>query len=86
MPNIVFLRLRTLQDEKKSLECIGHELLHLILHRFCLSKQLGYREREGLIDAVILESGLARLFPAYRRQSIGKIKKSIVREVLGPVV
>ncbi len=84
-PNIVFLRLRSRLDEKKSIECVGHELLHLILHQFCQAKRLGYREREGLVDSIILESGLAHLFPGYQRQSVGKITKRIVREVIEPV-
>ena len=41
-PNLIFVRLRTKQDEKQSLETIGHELLHLIFMDYFKPKNLSY--------------------------------------------
>ncbi len=81
-PNMLFIRLRTRQDKKRVIETIGHELLHLIFADFFESKKLGYAEREGMIDTLILQSNLSQLFPRYEPQSIGKVRPKLLKTIL----
>lgn len=84
-PDLLFVRLRTKRDERRIIETVGHELLHLTFADFFKLKKLNYSEREGMVDALILQSDLARIFPNYEKQSIGilrpKLLKSIKMEV-----
>ena len=81
-PNMLFIRLRTKQDQKRVIEPIGHELLHLLLADFFESKKLGYAERDGMVDALILQSDLFKLFPRYKKQSIGKVRQKLLKSIL----
>lgn len=81
-PDMLFVRLRTKQDKKRVIETIGHELLHLIFADFFESKKLRYAEREGMIDALILQSNLFKLFPRYEKQSIGKVRQKLLKSIL----
>jgi len=81
-PNLLFIRLRTNQDERRAIETIGHELLHLLLADIFESKKLNYAEREGMVDALILQSDLVNIFPQYRKQSIGKVRKKLLASIL----
>lgn len=81
-PNQLFIRLRTKRDEKRAIETIGHELLHLIFADFFESRKLNYAEREGTVDALILRTDLAKLFPKYKKQSIGKIRQKLLKTLL----
>lgn len=85
MPNVVFLRLRNRRDERRAAECIAHELLHLVLYHAMHRKNLTYTRQEGIVDALVLESGLARLFPRYQRQSVGiRVPSFIARTLRRP--
>ena|SRR3989344_1722723 len=81
-PNMLFIRLRIMQDKKRVIETIGHELLHLVFADFFESKKLEYTEREGMIDALILQSNLFKLFPQYEKQSIGKVRQKLLKTIL----
>ena len=81
-PNQLFVRLRTKHDEKRAIETIGHELLHLLFADFFEAKKLNYSKREGMIDALILQSGLANIFPHYVKQSIGKVHQKLLKSIL----
>lgn len=81
-PDMLFIRLRTKQDKKRIIETIGHELLHLIFADFLESKKLGYAEREWMIDTLMLQSNLFRLFPRYKKQSIGKVRQKLLKTIL----
>lgn len=81
-PNMLFIRLRTKQDKKRVIETIGHELLHLVFADFFESKKLGYAEREGMIDSLILQSNISKLFPRYEKQSIGKVRQKLLKTIL----
>lgn len=82
-PNLFFVRLRTKRDEKQAYETIGHELLHLLFADLFYSRKLSYAEREGMVDALILETNLAKLFPKYEKQSIGKVRQKLLKTILG---
>lgn len=81
-PNLIFVRLRTKQDENQSLETIGHELLHLIFRDYFKSRNLDYAEREGMIDAIIMKSNLNKIFPHYQKQTFGKTREKLLRSIL----
>lgn len=81
-PNLLFVRLRTKIDKKRATETIGHELLHLLFADFFESKKLNYPEREGMIDALILQSELTNIFPRYENQSIGKVRQKLLKSIL----
>ena len=81
-PNLLLVRLRTQRDNKRAIETIGHELLHLFFIDFSKSKKLTYAEREGMVDALMLETDLAKLFPKYERQSIGKVRRRLLKSIL----
>lgn len=81
-PNLLLVRLRTQRDKRRAIETIGHELLHLLFADFSKSKKLNYAEREGMIDALILETDLVKLFPQYERQSIGKVRRRLLKSIL----
>lgn len=81
-PNFLFVRLRTKKDEKRVLETIAHELLHLLFADFLESKKATYPEREGLIDALIIQSEIKKIFPYYKIQSVGKINQELLKEIL----
>ena len=80
--NLLFVRLRIKKDERRAVETIGHELLHLLFSDLFNSKKLNYAEREGMVDALILETDLRKLFPKYERQSIGKMRRSLLKSIL----
>ena len=82
-PNKLIVRLRTKRDRFRVTETIGHELIHLILGDFFALKKLSYAEREGMVDALVLHSDLAGLFPEYQKQSIGKIRPKLLQSILG---
>ena len=81
-PNLLFVRLRTKLDKKRVIETIGHEILHLLFADFFETKKLNYSEREGMIDALILQSDLFNLFPTYQKQSIGKLRPKLLNSIL----
>lgn len=81
-PNQFFVRLRTKRDERRAIETIGHELLHLLFAEFFEANKLNYSEREGMVDALILQSDLSKLFPKYQKQSIGKVRQKILKSIL----
>lgn len=81
-PNMLFIRLRTKQDRQRAVETIGHELLHLLFADIFESKKLNYVEREGMVDALILQSNLVNVFPQYRKQSVGKVRKKFLEHIL----
>lgn len=81
-PNFVFLRLRTKRDERRAVETVAHELLHLTFADFFERRKLRYAQREGIIDALFVESPLRTLFPRYQVQSAGKRSTAILREIL----
>lgn len=80
-PNLLFIRLRIKRDDGRVLETIGHELLHLLFADLFDLKRLNYVEREGMVDALILETNLVKLFPKYERQSIGKIRRALLKSI-----
>lgn len=79
---MLFVRLRTGKDKKRVLETIGHELLHLVFADFFESKKLNYSEKEGMIDALILNSNLKNLFPKYEQQTIGKVRPGLLKSIM----
>ncbi|PIR04937.1 MAG: hypothetical protein COV57_01725 [Candidatus Liptonbacteria bacterium CG11_big_fil_rev_8_21_14_0_20_35_14] len=81
-PNILYVRLRTTKDKKMILEAIGHELIHICLGKFFEKQNLSYEEIEWLVDNLILQSNLKKLFPNYKQQTIGKPRKNILMEIL----
>jgi len=81
-PNLLFVRLHTKQDENTALETVAHELLHLIFMNYFESRNLDYAEREGMIDAIILESDLNLIFPSYQKQTVGKIREELLKSIL----
>lgn len=81
-PNLIFVRLRTKLDEKRSIETIGHEILHVLFADFFKTKKLNYSEREGMVDALILQSDLINLFPRYQKQSVGKLRPKLLKSIL----
>lgn len=81
-PNLLFVRLRTKSDKKRAIETIGHELLHLLFADFFEFKELNYAEHEGMIDALILQSDLIYIFPQYEKQSIGRVRKKLLKFIL----
>lgn len=81
-PIKIFVRLRTKKDTRRAIETIGHELLHLLFADFFESKKLNYIEREGMVDALLLQSDLAKLFPRYEKQSIGKVRQTLLDSIL----
>lgn len=81
-PNLLFVRLRIKSDKKRAIETIGHELLHLLFADFFESKKFNYPEREGMIDALILQSDLVHIFPQYEKQSIGRVRKKLLKSIL----
>ncbi len=80
-PNRLTIRLRKKRDEKYALETVGHELLHLVLADLFDSKKLNYAEREGMVDALILETDLVKLFPDYEKQTIGKLNQALFKSI-----
>lgn len=80
-PNKLFVRLRTNRDKQRVMETIGHELLHLLFADIFRSKKLSYAEREGMVDALILQSDLVNVFPQYEKQSIGKVRKKLLESM-----
>mgnify|MGYP001584750117 CR=1 FL=1 len=80
-PNMLFIRLRTARDEKQATETIAHELLHLVFADLFDSKGLNYAEREGMVDALIIQSNLSYLFPRYQKQSIGRIRWGLLKSI-----
>jgi hypothetical protein len=46
------------------------------------SEKLNYAEREGMVDALILQSDLANVFPQYKKQSIGKVRRKLLKSIL----
>ena len=80
--NLFFVRLRTKRDERRAIETVGHELLHLLFSDFFESKKLDYAECEGVVDALMLETDLAKLFPKYKKQSIGILRRRLLKSVL----
>lgn len=80
-PDSFRVRLRTIVDTKYASATIGHELLHLVFADLFDSKKLNYAEREGMIDALILETGFIKLFPKYGKQSIGKVNRVLFRSI-----
>lgn len=83
-PNMVFVRLRTKQDEIQAVETLAHELLHLSFSQFFSSSAFDYQQREGIIDALVMRSSLKELLPHYRKQSIGKEPRGLIRRTLLP--
>jgi hypothetical protein len=81
-PNLLFIRLRTNRDKQRVMETIGHELLHLLFADIFASEKLTYAEREGMVDALILQSNLSKLFPQYEKQSIGKVRRKLFKSIL----
>jgi hypothetical protein len=81
-PNLFFVRLRTKRDERRAIETVGHELLHLLFSDLFESKKLTYAEREGMVDALILETDLEKLFPKYEKQSIGRVRRGLLGSIL----
>jgi hypothetical protein len=81
-PNLLFVRLRTKQDENRSLETIGHELLHLIFRDYFQSRNLDYAGCESMVDAIIIKSNLNKIFPHYQKQTVGKIRKKLLKSIL----
>lgn len=81
-PNQLFIRLRTKRDERRVIETIGHELLHLLFADFFEANKLNYSEREGMVDSLILQSDLSNLFPQYQKQSIGKVRQKLLKSIL----
>ncbi|MBI3291041.1 hypothetical protein HYZ76_02035 [Candidatus Falkowbacteria bacterium] len=81
-PNLLFVRLRIKKDEKRAIETIGHEILHLLFADFFESKKLSYAEREGMVDSLILETDLVKLFPKYERQTIGKVRPVLFKLII----
>jgi hypothetical protein len=77
-PDRIIVRLRDTRDDLTSVETIGHELLHLIYHEYFKSKHLNYEYREGMVDAIIMQSELHKLFPRYTSQSMGKIRPRLL--------
>lgn len=81
-PNFLFVRLRTKSDNKRAIETIGHELLHLLFSDFFESKKLSYAEREGMVDTLILHSDLNTIFSQYEKQSIGIVRQKLLKSIL----
>jgi len=81
-PNFLFVRLRTNRDKQRVMETIGHELLHLLFADIFESKKLTYAEREGMVDVLILQSDLVNIFPQYKKQSIGKVRRKLLESIL----
>jgi len=81
-PNFLFIRLRTNRDKQRVMETIGHELLHLLFADIFESKKLNYAEREGMVDALVLQSDLVNIFPHYKKQSIGKVRRKLLESIL----
>jgi len=81
-PNLLFVRLRTKSDKKRVIETIGHELLHLLFADLFEHKKLNYSEREGMIDALMLQSDLVHIFPQYEKQSIGRVRQKLLKSIL----
>ena len=81
-PNFIFIRLRTKKDDKRALETIAHELLHLMFADFLESKKATYPEREGIIDILIAQSDLKKLFTHYEMQSVGRVNQKMLKEIL----
>lgn len=81
-PNFLFVRLRTKKDGKLVLETIAHELIHLLVADFLELKKTAYPEREWIIDTLITQSGLKKIFPHYKIQSVGKINQKLLKEIL----
>ena len=81
-PNFLFIRLRTNRDKQRVMETIGHELLHLLFVDVFESEKLNYAEREGMVDALIFQSNLVNVFPRYKKQSIGKVRKKLLASIL----
>lgn len=81
-PNLLFVRLRIKKDDKRMLETIAHEVLHLSFADFLESKKATYPEREGIVDTLITQSGLKKLLPRYEVQSIGKVNQKWLKEIL----
>jgi hypothetical protein len=79
---LLFLRLRTKRDERRAVETVAHELLHLAFADFFERRNLQYAQREGVVDALFVESPLRKLFPRYQVQSVGKRSTAILREIL----
>lgn len=82
-PNLLYIRLRTKSDKKRAIETIGHELLHLLFADFFENKKFNYSEREGMVDALILQSDLINIFSSYQKQSIGKLRQKIIKIYFG---
>ena len=81
-PSRIIVRVHTRDDVRNCPEVIAHEILHLVFHRYFLSKKLGYEYREGMIDALFQQSGLCRIFPRYKRQPMGKIRPRLLHTIL----
>ncbi len=81
-PNIIFVRLRGKLDKQRVIETVGHELLHLLFADLFESRKLNYAEREGMIDAIILQSDLINIFRRYKKQSIGRVHKKLLEDIL----
>jgi len=80
-PHQLFIRLHNERDKKRVLETIAHELLHLIFNNYFIRNHCTYREREWLIDQIIIKSELKKLFPLYKEQTIGKPKPRILKKL-----
>ncbi|MFH1236008.1 MAG: hypothetical protein V1685_03665 [Parcubacteria group bacterium] len=80
-PSRIFIRLRKKADERFGVETIAHELVHLFIHEFAKRKRLGYREREGMVDSILLSKHFRDLFPRYRRQKHGIIRPRLLESI-----
>jgi hypothetical protein len=81
-PDILYLRLGSKRDESRACETIAHELLHLQFDGYFHRNKLSYAEREGMVDALVLQSNLKRLFPNYTKQSIGRPRPILLKAIL----
>ncbi len=81
-PDTLNIRLRTAADKKRAIETIGHELLHLLFNDYFEKNKCSYREREWLVDNLILKSSLINLFPHYTAQEMGKPKPKLLASIL----
>lgn len=81
-PDQLFVRFRTLNDKETIIETISHELLHLVFEDYFESNNLTYAQREGTVDALILQSSIHRLFPDYTAQSVGEIEETVLSSIL----
>ncbi len=81
-PDTINIRLRTADDKRRAIETIGHELIHLFFYDYFEEKKCSYREREWLVDHIILGSSLTTLFSNYKAQTIGRAKPVLLKSIL----